>query len=167
MAIFGSLATVRSQAPRLPFLDAALAYAAEILAPGSAAHRRLLALEEGGSFRVELGGGLHAIEQVYRTRGPGEGRLESHFAHLDLQLVVLGEELLELADVSRLRLVEDGRPGKDVAFYAPAAGSVLRLGAGDAALLFPADGHAGGLRAGEPAVVRKTVVKVPVRADRE
>ncbi len=163
MAISGSLATVRSQAPRLPFIDAAFAYAAELLTPGSAAQARLLALAEGASFRVDLGGGLHAIEQVYRTRAPGEGRLETHFAHLDLQLIVAGEELIELVDLARLRVVEDGRPGNDVAFYAPAAGSVLRLGAGDAALLFPADGHAGGLRAGEPALVRKSVVKVPVR----
>ena len=81
---------------------------------------------------------LHAIEQVYRTRAPGEGRLETHFAHLDLQLVVAGEELIELVDLGRLRAIEDGRPGNDVAFYAPAAGSILRLGAGDAALLFPA-----------------------------
>jgi YhcH/YjgK/YiaL family protein len=164
MALFGSLATVRAQAPHLPHLDAAFAYAAEVTAPGSDAHRRLLALPEGESFRVELGGGLHAIEQVYRTRAPGEYRLESHFAHLDLQLVVLGEELLEVAEVGRLRLSEDGRPAKDVAFYsAGPAPTALRLGPGDAALLFPADGHMGGLRAGEPGLVRKAVVKVPVR----
>lgn len=163
MAISGSLATVRSQAPRLPSLEAAFAYAAELLTPGSATHRRLLALGEGASFRVELGDGLHAIEQVYRTHAPGEGRLETHFAHLDLQLVVVGEERIELVDVSRLILVEDGRPEKDVAFYAEAhAASVLHLAPGDAALLFPADGHAGGVHAAEPGLVRKSVVKVPV-----
>lgn len=164
MAISGSFATVRSQAPRLPLLDAAFDYASELLTPGTAPHRRLLALAEGASFTVELGGGLHAIEQVYRTRAPGEGRLESHFAHLDLQLVAVGEELFELVDVARLHLAEDGRPAKDVAFYGAAPGSVLRLGAGDAALLFPADGHLGGVRAGrEPGLVRKSVVKVPLR----
>ncbi len=163
MAISGTLETIRRQAPSLPFLDAALAYAAEVLTAGSAAHRRLLALGEGASSRVELGSGLHAIEQVYRTRAPGQGRLESHVAHLDLQLVVEGEELLELVDVARLRLAEDGRPGRDVAFYAPAPGSVLRLGAGDAALLFPEDGHLGGVQVREAALVRKAVVKLPVR----
>lgn len=162
MAISGSLATVRRQAPRLPFLDAALAYAAEVTSPGSAAHRRLLALAEGESFRVDLGGGLHAIEQVYRTHASAEGRLESHFAHLDLQLVVEGEEVIEVIDVARLARAEDGRPGKDVAFYAPGpAPSALRLAAGDAALLFPEDGHQSGVRAGE-ALVRKAVVKIPV-----
>ncbi len=163
MAISGTLETVRRQAPSLPFLDAAFAYAAEVLAAGSAAHRRLLGLGEGASARVELGGGLHAIEQIYRTRAPGQGRLESHFAHLDLQLVVEGEELLELVDVARLRVAEDGRPERDVAFYGAAAGSVLRLGPGDAALLFPDDGHLGGVRVREAALVRKTVVKIPVR----
>lgn len=163
MAIFGSLAAVRAQAPRLPHLDAAFAYAAEITTPGSAAHQRLLALAEGESFRVDLGGGLHAIEQVYRSRAPGEGRLETHFAHLDLQLVVMGEEIIEIADLGRLALAEDARPEKDVAFYGPErAVSAVRLGPGGAALLFPADGHLGGVRVAGPVLVRKTVVKVPV-----
>jgi YhcH/YjgK/YiaL family protein len=163
MAIFGSLSTLHAQAPRSPALDAALAYAAEILNPGSAAHARLLASPAGETVRIELGGGVHAMEQVYRTRAREEGRWESHRAHLDLQLVVVGEELLEVADAVGMAIAEDRTPGADVIFYAdaPAAG-VLRLVPGTAALLLPADAHLGGLAAGAAALVRKTVVKVPV-----
>lgn len=163
MAIFGSLSTLRGQAPRTPAFAAALAYAAEILTPGSAAHARLLALAPGETVRIELGGGVHAMEQVYRTRAREEGRWESHRAHVDLQLLVAGEELVEVAEAAGLAVEEDRTPGADVILYAPAAPSgVLRLVAGGAALLFPPDAHLTGLATGPAALVRKTVVKVPV-----
>jgi YhcH/YjgK/YiaL family protein len=163
MAIFGSLSTLRAQAPRTPAFDAALAYAAEILTPGSAPHARLLTLAAGETLRIELGGGVHAMEQVYRTRAREEGRWESHRLHADLQLVVAGEELVEVAEAARLAVAEDRTPGADVIFHAPsAAAGVLRLAAGSAALLFPADAHLTGLSDGPAMLVRKTVVKIPV-----
>lgn len=164
MAITGSLASLRVQLPDGPSLPRALAYLAELLTPGSEAARRLAALSPGESRRVELGGdGLHAMEQAYLTRTPGEGRWESHRAHLDLQVVAEGEERIEVAEVARLALDEDLTPGKDVIFHRPpaAAASSLRLGAGEAALLFPSDAHLGGLRVDGPCLVRKTVVKLP------
>ena len=163
MAIFGSLSTVRVQAPRTPAFAAALAYAAEIVTPGSPAHARLLVMPAGETVRTELGGGVHAMEQVYTTRARDDGRWESHRAHVDLQLVLAGEELVEVAEAAALAIAEDRTPGADVIFYAPAvAGGVLRLAAGAAALLFPADAHLTGLAVGPAALVRKTVVKIPV-----
>lgn len=163
MAIFGSLSTLRAQAPRSRALDAALAYAAEILTPGSAAYARLLALPIGETVRIDLGSGVHAMEQVYRTRARGEGRWESHRAHADLQLVVAGEELLEVAEAAGMSVAEDRTPGADVIFYSQnLAAGVLRLVPGTVALLFPADAHLGRLAAGAAALVRKTVVKIPV-----
>jgi YhcH/YjgK/YiaL family protein len=154
---------VRGQAPRTPAFEAALAYAAEALTPGSAAHRRLLALPAGETVRVELSGGVHAMDQAYLTRAREGGRWESHRAHVDLQVVVVGEETIEVAEASRLAVAEDLTPGKDVIFYAPAvAGGALRVGAGGAVLLFPADAHLTGLPLGPAALVRKTVVKIPV-----
>lgn len=163
MAIFGSLSTLRGQAPRSPAFEAALAYAAEILTPGSAAQARLLAIPSGETVRIELGSGVHAMEQVYRTRAREDGRWESHRAHVDLQLVVAGEELVEVAEAAALPVAEDRTPGADVVFYEPStAAGVLRLGEGSAALLFPADAHLTGLAVGPAALVRKTVVKIPV-----
>ncbi len=163
MAIFGSLSTVRAQAPQTSAFAAALAYAAEIGTPGSAAQARLLAMPTGETVRIELGGGVHAMEQVYTTRAREDGRWESHRAHVDLQLVLAGAELVEVAEAATLAVEEDRTPGADVIFYAPAAaGGVLRLAAGAAALLFPADAHLTGLSAGPAVLVRKTVVKIPV-----
>jgi biofilm protein TabA len=163
MATIGSLASLRRQAPAGPGFERALAYLAELLTPGSPPALRLLALAVGESRRIQLGGdGLHAMEQAYLTRAPEDGRWESHRAHLDLQLVAAGEERIEVAEIATLALDEDLTPGTDVVFYRPCAlASSLRLSAGDAALLYPSDGHRGGLRAAGPCLVRKSVVKIP------
>ena len=166
MAIFGTLATLRAQLARPEHFEAALAYAAEALRPGSAAQMRLNRLAAGAMERVELGGGAFALEQVYETKPRAEGRWESHRAFIDVQLVVAGEELMEVTEAAGLAVVEDLTPAKDVIFYRPfEAGSMLRVRAGEAAVFFPADAHRPSLRVGaEPALVRKTVVKVPVFA---
>ena len=164
MAIFGAARTVRAQSPAGPAFARALAYVEELLTPGSEPQRGLLALAAGGSVRIDLGEGVHAVEQAYLTRGREEGRWESHLRHADLQVLVAGEELIEVAEAARLTAEEDLTPGRDVVLYAPAAASgVLRLRAGDAAVLFPADAHLAGLDPGRRGLVHKAVLKIPVR----
>jgi biofilm protein TabA len=163
MALLGSLASLRKQLPVRPSFELALAYLDELLTSGSEASRRLLALRPGESHRVDLGGGVHAMEQAYQTRLPQEGRWESHRAHVDVQVVVTGRERLAVAEAGGLQVEEDLTPASDVIFYRPAgSASELQLGAGDAAVLFPSDAHLAGLQVGRATRVHKTVVKVPV-----
>ncbi|HTQ30042.1 MAG TPA: YhcH/YjgK/YiaL family protein [Opitutaceae bacterium] len=166
MAIFGTLETLRAQLARPEHFAAALAYAAEALRPDSAAGARLGRMATDATERVELSGGAFALEQTYMTKPRAEGRWESHRAYIDVQVIVAGEELMEATDAARLTVAEDLTPGKDLIFYQPfGAGSVLRVRAGEAAVFFPADAHLPSLRTGaEPALVRKTVIKVPVFA---
>ena len=164
MAITGTFATVREQCPLTPTFAAALAYAAEVLREGSPARGRLLALEPGKSARVELEGGVFAIEQAYLTKARPEGFFESHRRHIDVQVVVSGREVIEVIDAARSAVHVPYDPERDFTHHADATGtSVVRLEAGDVAVFFPPDVHMPGLRAGADAVaVRKTVVKVPV-----
>jgi len=166
MAIFGSLPTVRAQCAQFGYFDAAFAYLDELARPGSEARQRLEALAVGGSARVELAGGMYAMEQVYLTKARPDGFFESHRKYIDMQVVLVGEELMEVAEISRLPVRVDYDAGKDVILYADfAAASLLRFRAGEAGVYFPVDGHMPGLRAGaEGQLVRKTVVKVPVPA---
>jgi len=163
MAISGSLSTLRAQAIPHSSLALSYAYIEELLRPGSEANARLLAVPVGESKRIELGEGVFALEQAYNTKAQSEGKWESHRKYIDIQVVVVGEENLLVAEVSHLELSEDLTPAKDLLFYKPyAQGSALRLKAGEAAILFPADGHLPGIRVDAPVLVRKTVVKVPV-----
>lgn len=164
MASFG---TVDRLAPRFPGPDFALAfaYAAEALRAGSAVQARLLALSPGTGGRIDLGGGLFALEQAYDAKPRSAGFFESHRRYIDLQVVVAGVEAMEVADISRLRVTGEFDAERDLVVYATDVADISRLvvAAGDAAVFFPEDGHMPSLRIeGRPALVRKTVVKLPV-----
>lgn len=162
MAFFGPLDNLRAQIDS-PSLAVALRYAVEALDPGAEAHRRILALAPGESHRHELGGGVFAIEAAYMTKPRAEGFFESHRKYIDVQVVVVGEEIMEVEDIERLRETAAYDPERDFIKYAHGEGvSVLRIRAGDVAVFFPDDGHMPSIQTAGPVLVRKTVVKVPV-----
>ena len=168
MAIFGSLQTVRDQTKgRDANFDAAFDFIAACARPGCAMHALLSGIAAGGSERVELGGGAFALPQVYMTKAPREsGFFESHLAYVDVQAIITGEEIIEVADTARLAVAENCAPEKDLIKYAlppPDKTTPLRLRAGDLAVLDPADAHMPCIAAGgKPTLVRKVVVKIPV-----
>jgi len=163
MALFGPFPTLRGQLRSDSRFSAALAYAAEVLDPAAEAHGRLLALPAGGTHRVELADGAFAIEQVYRSRPRSEGFFESHRKYIDVQLVVAGEEWMEVEDLARLKATQAYDPDRDLILFAdPPTASRLLVRAGDGAVFFPEDGHMPTLCVSAPALVRKSVVKVPV-----
>ncbi|HVU38711.1 MAG TPA: YhcH/YjgK/YiaL family protein [Opitutales bacterium] len=164
MALFGNLSTVRAQLVPRPVFDLSFAYVEDALRPGTAVNQRILAVATGESNRVELGRGAFALEQAYLSKPREKGRLESHIQYIDIQVLVAGEEIIEVAEISTLQLSENLTPAKDVIFYHDArATSPLRLnGPGATAVFYPNDGHMGSLAIAAPALVRKIVVKVPV-----
>ena len=164
MALFGTIATIKSQAPRTQAFLAAYAYLDEVFRVGSPAQARLLALTEGQSKRVELTDGVYAMEQVYATKPRAEGVFESHRKYIDLQVLLEGEEILEVIDLARVTVSQAYDAERDYALYADhPEGSRLRLKAGEAAIFYPVDVHMPSVRFADQAVrVRKTVVKIPV-----
>lgn len=165
MAIFGSLKTVRAQTVgRGETHKIALDYIAESLTPGTGAHTLVQGLEAGASDRVELGNGVFALPQAYMSKTPREtGFFESHLAHIDVQAIISGEEIVEITDVADLNVKENRTPAKDVIIYEMYDGaSPVRLRAGELAVLDPVDGHMPCIATGHSALVRKVVVKIPV-----
>jgi biofilm protein TabA len=163
MAYAGSFQEVRRDVSGDPRFDAAFAYISELLEAGSAGWERISRIAPGVTGRVELAGGAFALEQVYNPKPRAEGFFESHRKYIDVQVVVAGAELMELADVASLEVSEPYNPERDFTKYADVTGAtVLRMGPGDVAIFFPADGHMPGLHWHGPGLVRKTVVKVPV-----
>ena len=165
MASFGFLAAVRDRVGRDPGFAVAFAYAIEAVTPGSATHARIAALKVGATHRQELAGGAYAVEMAYLTKPRAEGFFETHRQFIDLQVVVAGEEVMEVAGAVQLGVAEPYDAARDFTKHTEApAPSVLRVAAGQAAIFWPEDAHMPGLAAGRPALVRKTVVKVPVGA---
>lgn len=111
----------------------------------------------------DLGSGLRALLQEYRTRPRAEGRWEAHRAFWDLQLVLSGEELLGWAPLEDLRAIGPFDETGDVVFL-EGAGEFPALRAGRFALLAPTDAHMPGIASGAPSTVRKVVFKIPSAA---
>jgi biofilm protein TabA len=164
MALFGSLAALRAQAPQSPRFTAAFAYVEDLLRADSGAARRIRGIGRGGSQRVELGDGMFAIEQVYETKPRSAGFFESHRKYIDIQVLVEGDEVMEVVDASRIAVREPYQAERDLITYGDVPdASRLWVRSGEATIFFPVDVHMPTLRSGEtPVLVRKTVVKVPV-----
>ncbi len=164
MALYGSFATVRDQAPQTPGFATAFAYVEDVLRTDSPARARLRALPVGKAEKVELGGGVFVVEQAYETKSRPEGFFESHRKYIDVQVMVEGEELMELVDLSLIAAKEPYSAERDFCAYQD-FGDATKLHAvtGQTAIFWPPDVHMPSLQLrGKPVVVRKAVVKVPV-----
>ncbi|MBL9214323.1 MAG: YhcH/YjgK/YiaL family protein [Opitutaceae bacterium] len=136
---------------------------ADLLDPKSAARARLRQIAAGSSNKVDLAGGAYAVEQVYMTKARADGLFEAHRKYIDVQVVVEGEEIIEVEDVTRLPAKTEYNDEKDYLLFNDSGVSTrLIMRPGDAAVLFPADGHMPCVQLKGSLLVRKTVVKVPV-----
>ena len=163
MAIFGSIATVRSQTYPVGMFAAGFQYLEELYRAESHAASRLRGIRLGETQRIELAGGGFALEQVYSSKVRAEGFFESHRKYVDVQVIFEGEEWMEVVDIERPSVWHRYDAQRDLLVYVDAEGSRLRVGAGQAAVFYPLDVHMPGLCGVEgPALIRKTVIKVPI-----
>jgi biofilm protein TabA len=165
MAVYGTSATIAAHVTPANGFATAFDYIAELSREGSPAQTRVWALGDGDSDKVDLGGGVFVIEQAYQTRLRADGFFESHRKYIDVQVVLEGEELMEVADVGRMTVRQPYNQERDLVVYEDSTeASHLRVYPGQVAIFFPTDAHMPTLRIrAEPVLVRKAVVKVPVQ----
>ena len=146
-----------------PRFEPAFRYLRRCLVPGSPEGTRIRALAADAVGEVHLDGDSVAFEQVYHTRERKDCFFESHRKYIDVQFILEGEETIDVIPTADLAIDEPYREERDLVKYDdPGAGARLHLRAGEAAVFFPEDGHMPGQSGGASALVRKTVVKVPV-----
>lgn len=164
MSLHGSLGTIRAQLPKTEGFAVALAYLDELFRPGSPVQARVKGIALDDTVKTELSGGAFVIEQAYPTRLRADAFFESHQKYIDVQAILEGEELMEVADIARMTVKQPYNEKRDLVIYEDSTeSSLLRVYAGQAAVFFPCDVHMPTLRVRADAVhVRKCVVKVPV-----
>ncbi|MGJ8695580.1 MAG: YhcH/YjgK/YiaL family protein [Verrucomicrobiaceae bacterium] len=161
MAIFGPAGDLKDQWPKGERWEEAREIVLRYLNEGSEERERAFSRAEGESIRLEVSDGIFLIEEAYLTKRPAEVRWESHREWADVQVILAGEERMDVTKVENLKLVEDLSPQRDMLYFENyEKGSVLRLEAGDVAIYLPVDGHRPGLEIGQAELVRKLVVKV-------
>ena len=107
------------------------------------------------------GGELFAISQEYRTKPESEGFWEAHRRYIDVQYIVAGVERMGYAPLPALTVRQTYDEEKDL-LVCDGRGDFCTVAAGSFAIFAPQDGHMPSLAVGEPAVVRKVVIKVAV-----
>lgn len=119
----------------------------------------LASLEDG---RYELSSaGTYANVQRYRTKS--EAQFEVHRKYVDVQFLMEGRELIEVAPLEAAggQTLEYDE-SRDIAFYAKADSSYfIKACPRNFAILFPSDAHKPCLSDGEESEVMKIVVKIP------
>ena len=130
MALFGSIATVRSQTLPESQFAAAFEYLEDLFRDGLRAAIRLCGIRTGETQRIELAGGSFALEQVYCSKARSDGFYEFHRKYSDVRVIFECEEWMEVADLQRLTVKHRYDPQRDLLVYEDMEGSRLKVGTG-------------------------------------
>ena len=115
-----------------------------------------------GRYEID-GDRVYALVQSYQTLPVDENaKYEAHRRYIDVQFITSGVECMGWAPLEKMQISKEYQPEKDVCLGTcpPTSATLTRVDAGAAAIFFPEDAHAPKLACGEPAQVKKIVVKV-------
>ena len=162
MAIFGTLNVVKQQVNDKKF-HTAFQYLEEVLKNGSVENRRLLSLPIDAFEKVDLDENNFGLEQVYYSKSRDKCFFESHREYIDVQFILEGEEIIEIANIDDLAQNFSYDENMDLIKHDDTnKTSIIRLKKGDIAIFYPEDVHMPCIQVKEALKVVKTVVKVRV-----
>lgn len=101
--------------------------------------------------------------QEYVTKFEEDCALESHKNCIDVQIMIEGNEAMDIVDVSRLSVREEYDAKKDVMYWnIPSRMARVRLGPGDYVVLYPENAHRGAVALEKCERVLKIVGKIDI-----
>ena len=111
----------------------------------------------------DLGGGYFANVDEYNTATKNE-YFESHRKYIDIQAVVKGAEIAQIAQLDGLKIHKNYDEENDYALYHEPAANIqqVQLTPGTMAVFYPEDAHRPGQILQQATDVKKIVVKVPL-----
>lgn len=113
--------------------------------------------------RYEVNNWFYYTVQYYQTGLSEDCRLESHKEYVDIQMILEGEEAIDVANIAELQKTEQYSIENDIAFWKPIRNMMrMVLCAGSYVVLYPRNAHRGGIRVNRTSWVKKIVGKVRV-----
>lgn len=101
--------------------------------------------------------------QSYDTKPSEQCKLESHRKYIDIQIMISGEERMDLVDISRLSIKEEYDESNDVMLWnVPNRMSRTTLLGGDCIVIYPETAHRGGQDLNGTKHVLKIVGKIHI-----
>jgi biofilm protein TabA len=105
---------------------------------------------------------LYISVDEYTTKDKSDTRYESHRKYIDIQYIIEGEEMMGLAPLDKVEVIEPYNAEKDIAFYQYDGGKYITATPKNFVIFFPTDAHRPTMKVNENSKVRKIVVKVMV-----
>ena len=162
MAIFGKLDLVKQQVSDEKF-DKAFKYLEEVFDAGSQKNAHILSLAMDVCNRIDIDENCFALEQVYLSKKRGECFFESHKKYIDLQFIVDGEEIIEVAHIDDLAVALSYNESRDFIKYEDKKeNSSIILRKGELAIFYPEDAHMPCIITQESSKVVKVVIKFEI-----
>ncbi len=113
-----------------------------------------------GKYEID-GKNVFASVTEYTTIPWEEAKYESHYNYTDIQYVISGSETMTYARVDELTVKVPYNEEKDVVFYDNEnPGLKVAVKAGEYMIFNPWDGHKPKAAAGEPAPIKKVIIKI-------
>lgn len=112
-----------------------------------------------GRYEID-GSDVFAFIQEYTSKI--DSSFETHKNYIDIQFILLGIEIIEVADIANMKEAIPYSSEKDVTFYDDYdKAAIAIIEAGSYGIFFPWDAHKPGLALnGKPDAVKKIVVKI-------
>lgn len=112
--------------------------------------------------RYEIDENCYANVEEYNTKPIENCRFEAHRKYIDIQLLLKGEERLDVKSVDGLTPIADYNSEKDIVFFKETQETAsVKLSKGNFTLLLPHDAHRPQMNADNTSqTVKKVVVKV-------
>jgi len=112
--------------------------------------------------RYELKNGIYLMIQEYKTKLTKEGFWEAHRRYIDVQYIVRGLERIGYANVNTLEVSQEYMEDKDYLVLS-GKGDFFTVHAGTFVIFYLEDAHMPCLTVKKPQIVKKVVVKIPVK----
>jgi YhcH/YjgK/YiaL family protein len=162
MAIFGNLEVVKNQVD-IDRFKKAFEYLEEVFKDETTENKRLLSLPINAFEKIDIDENNFALEQVYNSKDRKKCFFESHKQYIDVQFILEGEEVIEVANINTLTVDFEYNKDMDLIKYKSTNNSsIIKLKKGDIAIFYPQDAHMPCIKLDKPTKVVKTVVKVAV-----
>jgi YhcH/YjgK/YiaL family protein len=113
--------------------------------------------------KINLANGISVTSFIYLGKDIASVKFESHRTHLDLEYIVKGVELVQVAHPDLLRVKEAYDPSKDIKYYHDGETyNQFKLNEGYFVIYYPDDAHKAGLKVNEFEIY-KVWVRIPLK----
>jgi YhcH/YjgK/YiaL family protein len=156
MALFGKLQDLRNQIKGEAF-EIALNYLESI-------GDEFFKLQKNECIKEVINPNMFVLKQAYETKERAECFFESHKKYIDIQYMVKGEEIMDVADIQDLRIEKKYDETTDFIQYENKTSNIstLLVKQGEAAIFFPTDAHQPCIQTDKSELIFKAVIKIAI-----